>query len=160
VELFTILSDMNATRLIPVIVITGHPDARIEEISNLIAGYMEKPFDFVHLNERIAAAVRTKQGERRGEALVRLPIALRIVGTNAAGKPLDTVIVTHDVSANGFSFSTDLALPVGSSLEAWVTAGKKPAKGEALVVTIEKRATPAQRYGFQFIQKPENWMIR
>jgi len=162
VELCTILSDVNATKLIPVIVITGHPEARVEEISKLIriAGYMEKPFNLRELKERIAAAVGTRQGERRGEARVRLPIPVRIVGTDAAGKRLDTVIVTHDVSANGFSSSTNLALPVGSSLEAWVTAGKKPAKGEALVVRIEKRATPAQRYGFQFIQKPENWMIR
>ena len=162
VELCTILADMNATKLIPVIVITGHLEARIEQISKLIriAGYIEKPFDLRKLKEGIAAAVGTKQGERRGEARVRLPITVRIVGTDAAGKRLDTVIVTHDVSANGFSSSTDLALPVGNSLEAWVTAGKKPAKGEALVVRVEKRGTPAPLYGFQFIQKPENWILR
>ena len=161
-ELCTVLAEMSATRLIPVIVITGHPAARVEEIKRVvhIAGFLQKPFEFGELEELIAGAIGTKQADRRREGRVRLPIPLRIVGTDTAGRPFDLALVTYDVSASGFSCYTGLALPVGNSIDAWLTAGKQPVKGQALVVRVENRGTPQQRYGFQFIEKPENWIIR
>jgi CheY-like chemotaxis protein len=162
VELCTILGEMNATRLIPIIVITGHPAARSEEIRKVvhIAGFLRKPFEFEKLKELIAAAIGTKKEDRRREARVRLPIGIRIVGTQTTGQPFDAALVTYDVSVSGFSCHTNLALPVGNSVDVFMTAGKQPAKGQALVVRVEKRGTPEQRYGFQFIQKPENWVVR
>jgi len=162
VELCTILSDLNATSLIPIIVITGHPAARLEEISQAvrIAGYMEKPFDMAELKVRVAAAAGTRRGDRRREGRVRLPIPLRIAGTDNNGASFDTELVTHDVSSHGFSSSTALSLPIGSSIQAWMTTGKQTARGEALVVRVERPGTAAQRYGFQFISKPVNWILR
>jgi CheY-like chemotaxis protein len=162
VELCTILGEMSATRLIPIIVVTGHPAARAERIRQVIqfTGFLRKPFEFEELKELIAGAVGRKQEDRRREGRVRLPVPLRIVGRETTGQPFDASLVTYDVSVSGFSCHTNLALPIGSSIDVSLAAGKQPTKGQAMVVRVEKRGTPEQRYGFQFFQKPENWVLR
>ena len=161
-ELCSILSELTETRLIPIILVSGESAARLKEIAKVlrITGYLQKPFDFEDLKARIAAAIETKQAERRREPRVRLAIGMRIVGVDTAGNPFDIRVVTHDASASGFSCHCFLSLPIGTAVDVWMMSSEEPTRGRALVVRVERRDTSEQRYGFQFTQKPEHWLLR
>jgi CheY-like chemotaxis protein len=163
VELCTVLSDLNQTKLIPIIALTKYPAARPDEVRKAlhVSGLVRKPVDWQELKESVATALAARQSERRREVRVHLAVALRIVGAAAAGRAFDTLLTTHDVSTSGFSCQTPLVLPIGSTLETWMTLAHKPTtSGRAVVVRVEKQGTPEQRYGFQFVQKPENWILQ
>jgi DNA-binding response OmpR family regulator len=161
-QLCTILADMSATRLIPVIAITSRPAAQLAEFSNLIRriGFIERPFSAEQVKARIAGAVGASRGERRCETRVRLRVAIRIAGEDAGGNAFETELVTNDVSAHGFSISTSLPVAMGTTVHAWLPSSEQSAKGQALAVRVEKREPAGQAYGFQFIRKPANWVIR
>ena len=161
-ELCSILSELTATRLIPIIMVSGESAAHLEEIAKVfrISGFIQKPFDFEDLKARIAAALETKQAERRREPRVRLAIGMRIVGADTDSKPFDIQVVTHDASASGFSCHCFFSIPIGSAVDAWMMSSNEPTRGRALVVRVERRDTSKQRYGFQFTQKPEHWILQ
>jgi CheY-like chemotaxis protein len=160
-ELCTLLAEINATKLIPVVVMTGQASQSAEELAKFVhvSGFLKKPFEFQELRDSIVAALGTKVPERRREWRVRLPIAMRIVGLDASGTAVDESIVTQDVSVGGFSCYTRLALPIGEWFDVWLVT-PRPTKGTVAVVRVEHPGTPEQCYGFQFIHKPENWILR
>ncbi|HEV8713515.1 MAG TPA: response regulator [Candidatus Binatia bacterium] len=161
-ELCTIFADMNATRLIPIIIITGDPSANFEEISKVIrfASFMQKPLDFKELKLRIAAAVEVKQVERRREPRVRLSVGLKMTGNDESGKGLEVTVITNDVSASGFSCICIAPLRIGSFVDVFMTSGQKRVVGRARVVRVEDANTPRQRFGFEFIEKSDRWVLK
>jgi len=161
-ELCTIFGDMNATRLIPIIIITGDPTANFEEISKVLRfeSFMHKPLDFEELKGRIAAAVEVKQDERRREPRVRLSVGLRMTGNDQSGKGLELTVLTNDVSASGFSCNCVVPLRVGSIVEVSMSSGQQRIVGRVRVVRVENLNTPRQKYGFEFIEKWDQWVLK
>jgi CheY-like chemotaxis protein len=162
-ELCSILCEMNVTRMIPIIMVSGESSPRLEQLVNALHlhGFLQKPVDFDDLKLRISAALATSPRERRREPRVRLAIGTRLVGVDTAGKPFDLELVTHDASASGFSCYCCVEIPIGASVDVWVTSNKEAIKkGRARVMTVQRPGTPEQRYGFCFIDKPEQWVLR
>ncbi len=161
-ELCTIFSDLNVTQLIPVIIITGDPTARYEEISKIlrVAGFMRKPLNFEELKKCIASVLEGKQAERRREARVKLNVSLRLSGHDSSGNSIDLLVVTDDVSANGFSCSCSAALHIASLVSVAITSGKERMVGRARIIRVEHRDTPRQKYGFLFVEKTKEWILQ
>jgi len=161
-ELCSILSEMNATRMIPIIMVSGESSPRLEQIVNVLHlhGFLQKPVDFDDLKVRISAALATAPRERRQEPRVRLAVGLRLSGIDSSGKPFDVELVTHDASANGFSCHCCLSVPIGGAVSVSVTSSKQPVNGRARAVTIERPGSSEQRYGFRFIEKPDHWILQ
>jgi DNA-binding response OmpR family regulator len=161
-ELCTVLSDLSATQLIPIIMVTGESAARIEQVAKVlsIAGFVQKPFDFEDLKNRISTVLEKRQPQRRSEPRVRLAVALRIAGRDATGVPFDASIRTYDVSVKGFSFYSSSSLSVGTALDVWMLHGKNAKQGRALIVRAERTDTPDQRYGVCLLDRPEPWILQ
>src|SRR5262245_30996480 len=90
-ELCSILSEMNATRMIPIIMVSGESSPRLEQLVNVLHlhGFLQKPLDFDDLKVRISAALATAPRERRREPRVRLGVGIRLVGVDGDGNPFD-----------------------------------------------------------------------
>jgi len=162
-ELCNLFSDLSATRLIPIIVITGQPAAVYKEICQKLgaADFMEKPLNFEDLKVRLAAVLQKKRTEGRSQLRVRLNVSLRLRGTNERGDAFEIEVTTNEVSSNGFSCNSMVAMAADSLVEVFLTAGKEQhLVGRAQVVRIEHPDTAGQRYGFQFTEKTGQWIIQ
>jgi len=162
-ELCNLFSDLSATRLIPIIVITGQPAAIYKEICEKLGAvdFIEKPLNFEDLKVRLAAALEKKRAEGRAQTRVRLSVSLRLRGANELGDKAELEVTTNEVSSNGFSCPSMASLAKDSLVEVFLTGGKEQHYvGRARVVRIEQPQTARQRYGFQFIEKTGQWIIQ
>ncbi|MGB6485114.1 MAG: response regulator [Candidatus Acidiferrales bacterium] len=161
-EICQTLCSMSFTQLIPILIVSGESASRYKDFcSNLGAkGYFQKPVDFDALENRLAALLESKRGDRRSEPRVKLRVTLKIKGTTTKGEGFDLLTSTENVSAHGFLASCSSALKTGSVVEVFVMgAGQQPV-GKARIVRIEWPDTPGQRCGFQFLSEPINWVLR
>lgn len=161
-ELCQTLSTLSATRLMPVLVVTGKPAAEFKQYClNLgAADYFEKPVDFARLQETLRSLVEQRRPERRTELRVRLSVVLHLKGTDARGETFDILTAADNVSAMGFLAPCGAPLSKDTEVEVLIRGEKEQPAGRARVVRTEYRDTPWQRYGFQFVEKPENWVLK
>jgi len=162
IELGKVLSDMSVTQLIPIIVITAEPAEQYKEICEGFGAveYMEKPLNFFYLKRRVGEVVHAKVQERRRKARVKLKVSLMVTGKAENGREFQFSIVSDDVSAGGFSASCTGELQVDSIIEVMLGGAKPRPVGRARVVRVERRSTPLQRYGFEFVTPPTNWIVK
>lgn len=160
-ELCQTFASLSQTRLTPIFVITSKPAAEYKEFClNLgAAEYIEKPVDFARLKMLLDAALDTKPLERRSERRVYLHVILKLKGTDAEGRPFEILTAADDVSASGFQASCSAPLGTGSVVDVFLKTGPDRHVGRASVVRTEWDGMPWQRYGFQFIDKPSQWIL-
>ncbi len=162
-ELCQTLSSISAVRLIPIVVISSYPAAEYKDFClNLGAiDYLQKPVDFNQLRARVAEVLKKKQAERRSEVRARLRVILKLKGTDTSGKAFEFLTVTEDVSASGFLCGCPALLERDAIMEVFLMGGGVERQvGRARVVRVEWPSTPGQRYGFHFIGKPRDWILR
>jgi len=161
-ELCQTFSNLSFTRLIPVFVITSKPAAEYRDFClNLGAkDYFEKPIDFAELKKRLAGVLSRRPKERRSEVRVQLNVIVKLSGKDLEGEQFDILTVTENVSANGFLCICPAPLAEGTTVGVSLSNGATRLVGNARVVRIEWRDTPWQRYGFQFIGHPRNWVLQ
>lgn len=161
-ELCQTFRSLNATRRVPIIVITGKPAAEYREFCmNLgAAEYVEKPVDFARLRALLEGALGESRAERRSEPRIRLAVALKLQGTDVLGNPFEILTATDDVSTSGFLASCAVALDKNAPVEVFLKGRVERFVGRVKVVRIESRDTPRQRYGFQFVEKPREWILQ
>ena len=160
-ELCQILSFLNVTQLIPILVITGQPAEDYKEfcLNFGATDYFQKPVDLTGLRRRVDSAVGRKPPERRSETRVRLSVALKLSGLDVSGKKFEALTATDDVSASGFSTSCMVPLAKDALVEVFMRGAGERYSGRARVARIEWRDTSWQRYGFQFIEKSNQWVL-
>ncbi len=160
-ELCQTLSSLSFTRLIPIFVITGQPAEQYKDFClNLGAlEYFEKPVNFAQLKMRLAAVLQDKRVERRSETRIRLNAILKLTGTDVTGNKFELLTATQDVSASGFLCSCPAPLVKDALVEVSLMGHGERYAGRARVVRTEWRDTFRQRYGFQFVEKPRNWVL-
>jgi len=161
-ELCKTFSTLSLTELIPIVVFSGNPQDQYREFcSNLGAkDYFQKPIDFARLRARMAELVGEKPADRRAEPRVRLKVMIELRGINRYGKTFQELAVTDDVSRSGFRCPATVQLNLNSVIEAYVSGGgRKRRVGRAEVVHVMWPGTPAQQYGFHFMQKPSDWIL-
>lgn len=160
-ELCQTFASLSATRLTPILVITGQPADRYKEYCmNLGAwDYLQKPVNFVQLKARLALLVETRPKDRRSEVRVRLRVALKLRGVDINGKKFELPTVTDDMSASGFLCGCTASLAKDAIVEVFLgTEGDRYA-GRARFVRTEWQGAPWQRCAFQFIERPLQWVL-
>ncbi len=162
-ELCQTLSSLSATRLIPIFIVSANPAVEYKTFCLSLGAkeYIEKPVDFSALKTRLAEVLKTKQVERRTEIRARLRVMLKLKGTDTRGVALELPAVTEDVSASGFLCACQALLQTGAIVEVFLTGdGMERRVGRARVARVELPNTPGQRCGFQFVEKPRDWILR
>lgn len=160
-ELCKTLSSLSLTQLIPILVVSGNPMSQYHEFcANLGAkDYFQKPIDFDQLRARIAEVVKERPSDRRAEVRVRLQVMVKLRGIERHGNVFEELAITDDVSPSGFRCACSAVLDAKSVVEVYLTGGGvKRRVGRAQVVHALWPGTPAQQYGFQFLQKPYEWI--
>jgi hypothetical protein len=97
--------------------------------------------------------------ERRKEARIRISITLKLKGADVSGKAFAILTATENASATGFLASCAVPLEQDAEVDVFLYAKSERFAGRARVVRIEWRDSPRQRYGFQFVQKPSDWIL-
>ena len=161
-EVCQTLSSMSFTQLIPIFIVSGESAIRYKDFcENLGAkGYFQKPVDFDALQTRLSEVLNGKRQDRRSEPRVRLRAMLKIRGTNSKGEAFEARTATENVSAHGFLCACDVSLRKDAIVEVFLTATGQKLVGKARVARVEWPETPAQRYGFQFVEDPVEWVLR
>jgi DNA-binding response OmpR family regulator len=160
-ELCQTFCSLSVTQRVPIFVITGKPAAEYKAFClNLGATeYIEKPVDFARLKSLLETQLKTKPIERRKEARIRISIALKLKGTDVSGKAFAILTATENASATGFLASCAVPLEQDAEVDVFLYAKSERFAGRARVVRIEWRDSPRQRYGFQFVKKPSDWIL-
>jgi hypothetical protein len=162
IELGKVLSEMSATQLIPIIVMTAEPAERYKEVCEGFGAldYIEKPLNFFYVKRRVGEVVQAKAQDRRRKPRVKLKVGLLLAGKVENGKEFQFSLITDDVSTGGFACTCTGDLPVDSIVDVMLNGAKPRAVGRARVVRVERRGTPLQRYGFQFVAPPTDWIVK
>ena len=161
-ELCRALGLLSSTSLIPILVISGRPARMYEDFClNLGAKeYFEKPVNFVRLRERLTEVLKHEHQERRFKRRAQLGVMLKLKLIGDNGNRKEFLTVSEDVSADGFLCACPTELCSGAILEVSMIGGGRERKvGHARMVRVEWSGTPAQRYGFQFVEKPKDWIF-
>ena len=161
-ELCQSLHSLSYTSRTPIFVVTGESAAKYRDyMSNLgAAGFFEKPINFPALKSRLAEALETKRPERRGHVRVRMKLVLKLKGTDAQGRSFEQLTTTENVSAGGFLCNFPVGFAVGGIVEVFLSgADQDRFAGRAKAVRMEAPDTPFQRYGFQFVERSQEWIL-
>ena len=160
-ELCQSLHSLSYTSRIRIFIITGTGAGAAQEYcKNLGAtGFFEKPVDFTLLKHRLAEELGTQRPERRRQSRVRMRVSLKLRGTDAAGKSFEEVIVTENVSAEGFLCNCAASLATGARVEVFMVGGREWYVGRARVMRRESDLT-WQRYGFHLEEKKGEWVVQ
>src|ERR1700675_3407701 len=155
---------LSYTSSLPIFVISGAAGSKYKDQCDSlgVADYFEKPVDFKKLRERLAAELEKRRPERRGEVRLRTRVILRLRGTDTNGKAFEGLAETEDVSPNGFLCTSSLFLVRGGVAEVFLTdKGKKDRYvGRGRVVRKEAFVGAWRRYGFQFEEMTNDWVLR
>ncbi len=161
-ELCQTFTSFSRTQLIPVFIVSGEAGAQTKEFCRNLgaAGYFEKPVDFDALRASLAQVAKTRRVERRSEVRVRLRVPLKLRGTDANGKLFEALTTTENISLSGFLCGCTAPLAKDSIVNVYMVSGSEEYAGKARVIRSELDDTPCPRYGFRFVEKPENWVLR
>jgi DNA-binding response OmpR family regulator len=162
-ELCSSLHDLSYTSRIPIFVVTGEGGAKYREYcANLGAkGYFQKPIDFDVLKATLAAELGAKPPERRKHKRLQIRVLLKLRGKDAEGKTFEHATTTDNLSAGGFLAVCMAPLVKGTQVEVfWSAPGQERYAGRAHVVRKESGGSPWQRYGFEFLETPSNWVLQ
>jgi DNA-binding response OmpR family regulator len=163
-ELCHTFTSFSCTQLIPVYIVSGEAGALTKEYCRELgaAGYFEKPVDFEALQACLENdVVKAHRVERRSEVRVRLRAPLKLCGNDREGKPYQIQTATDNVSLSAFLSSCTVALAKDSIVDVYTPGdGEGEHAGKARVVRVELEQTPFPRYGFRFVEKTGNWVLR
>jgi DNA-binding response OmpR family regulator len=161
VELYITLRLLNLTQ--PTAIFITHsesPTTHQHMFSGIqLTNVFAKPIDFNLLRSRLDAAVRLKKPERRRETRVRLQVALKLYAIGVEGVGVELRATTDDVSANGFQCSLPHTLERDRALLVFCLAGGERFVGAARVVRTGNGDGAMLRHGFEFVEKPSEWIV-
>jgi len=161
-EVCQTLASLSFTQQIPIFIVSGAGANRYKSFCQNLGAteYFEKPVDFKYLKARLAAALSAKRPEKRSHVRVRLRVALSLRGIDQQGTPFEEVTTTENISANGFLCGCKSTLKKDSTVEIFLCSAEQKYIGTARVVRIEPRETPCPGYGFSFVTKIGEWVLK
>ncbi len=161
-ELCQTLHSLSYTSLIPIFMITGESSAKYKDHCESLGAkaYFEKPVNYAALKSALAAELESQRAERRAHVRLNMRVVVKLRGKDAAGKEVEIPTVTENASPAGFLAACPLSLKQGDSFDVFVVASGERFAGRAKPVRIESRGAPWQRYGFQFTEVTNDWILR
>jgi CheY-like chemotaxis protein len=161
-ELCQSLHSFSFTSKIPIFIVTGEDGTRFREHCKSLgaSGYFEKPVDFPALIKAIESATPSPRLERRAHLRVAMKVALRLVTRGDKNNFKSEIVTTENISAGGFLCACATPLLKDDVVEVYLSAQEERYVGKARVARKEVSAAPWQNYGFQFIEKTEDWLLQ
>jgi len=161
-ELCQSLHSLSYTARIPVFIVTGKGGAEAKEHCERLGatGYFQKPVDFQELKRRLAEELQTQRVERRAHVRVRMSVALKLRGADAAGRPFEELASTENVSAGGFLCHCTADLVQGAVVDVFLAAGTDRFAGRGRIMRKDSSMAPLVRYGFQLEEKTGAWVLQ
>jgi DNA-binding response OmpR family regulator len=161
-ELCQTLHSLSYTSLIPIFMITGESSEKYKQHCESLGAkaYFEKPVNYAALKAALAAELESRPADRRAHVRLNMRVVLKLRGKDAVGKDVEISTVTENASPGGFLAGCAQTLRHGDSFDVFVVASGERFAGRAKPVRIESRGAPWQRYGFQFIETTNDWILR
>jgi hypothetical protein len=125
-----------------------------------VAGYFEKPADFDALRARLAEFLKTRRQERRRESRVKLRVPLKLLRTDAHGKPFVVLTMSENIGLSSFLCATNTDMPVDSSVDVRLLGTGDNRVGLARIVRSEWQDTQYPRYACLFTEKTGAWVLQ
>jgi len=161
-ELCQSLHSFSFTSKIPIFIVTGRDGSRFREHCKSLGatGYFEKPVDFPALIDAIEAAVPSRRPERRAHLRIAMKVTLRLVARDENNNFKSEIVTTENISTGGFLCARTTSLLKDAVVEVYLSDHEECYVGKARVARKEDSGAPRQNYGFQFIEKTEDWLLQ
>src|SRR5229473_262819 len=161
-EVCQTLSSLSFTQHIPILIVSGESSERYREFCENIGakGFFEKPVDFDALEKRLTDLIGLSRQGPRPEPRVRLRVMLRLKGIDSAEMEFEVITATENVGSNGFLCGCPASLDVGAIVKVFLAKDDQPFAGKARVTRQDWPDTLEQRYDFEFVEKPSNWVLQ
>lgn len=161
-ELCQSLHSFSFTSKIPIFILTGEYGSRFREHCKSLgaSGYFEKPIDFPALIRAIECAVPSYRVERRAHLRVAMKVVLKLVARGENNKFKSEIVTTENVSAGGFLCACTTPLRKDDVVEVYLDGDEGRYAGKARVARKEVSSTHWQNYGFQLIEKTQDWLLQ
>jgi CheY-like chemotaxis protein len=155
-ELCQVLSSLDATRQIPIIIASGE-DMRNKAFCLRLGAvsYFTKPIDFPRLRAELAEILNSKKDERRANLRVQLRVTLKLKAKQKDGTAIEVRATTENMSKGGFLCSCASSLEEGATFEVTLCGDRELSLGHARLVRVVRAAALDPRFGFQFIGTTE-----
>jgi CheY-like chemotaxis protein len=152
---------INKTQPIPIFVVSGETGVEVRESCQKMGatGYFEKPVDFDALRASLAK-VRGQTHVPRTEIRLQLRVELKLSGKDIQGKEFKQTTFTENVSVSAFLCSCAAELAKDSIVEVFIVSGNDKYVGKARAVRSEPRAGSSTLYGFRFVEKTGEWILK
>jgi hypothetical protein len=89
-----------------------------------------------------------------------MKVALRLVARAENHIFKSEIVTTENVSAGGFLCACTIPLLKDAVVEVYLSGQEERYAGKARVTRKEASSAPRQNYGFQFIEKTEDWLLQ
>jgi len=161
-ELCHSLHSFSFTSKIPIFIVTGEDGTKFKEHCKSLgaSGYFEKPVDFPALIRAIESAVPARRIERRAHLRVAMKVVLKLVVRDEGNKFKSEIVTTENISAGGFLCACMTPLLKDTVVEVYLSGQAERYVGKARVARKEVSSVPWQNYGFQFVEKTEDWVLQ
>ncbi|HEV2490338.1 MAG TPA: response regulator [Candidatus Acidoferrales bacterium] len=162
VEICQSMGRLSFTHSIPIFIISGEGASKYEEFCKSLGakGYFQKPIDFDALQARLNDVLGAKRPDRRSEPRIKLKVSIELQGTDSTSQPFRLTTNTIDVSSRGFLCGYSVALSINTVVSVSLMQHKRAqVVGKARVAHVQWPGTPGQQCGFQFLEKPKNWVL-
>jgi CheY-like chemotaxis protein len=150
------------TQSIPFFVVSGEAGASTKEhcVRLGASGYFEKPVDFDALLATLENVVQKQAVPKRTEVSVNLHVPIKLVGKDCGGRPFEVSTTTDSASVSGFLCACSAHLDVGSAVQVYLLSSGEKFAGKARVTRTENDHKPHPRYGFRFVDKTDDWVLK
>jgi DNA-binding response OmpR family regulator len=161
-ELCQSLHTVSYTSQIPIFIVTGEDGNKFREHCKGLGarGYFEKPIDFAVLKAALETELSLRKPERRAHLRVPLKVMLKLVSRDERNHLKSESVTTENISAGGFLCACSAPLIKDSILDVYLDGSSERFVGKARVVRKEDSGAPWQKYGFQFVEKTEDWLLQ
>jgi hypothetical protein len=85
---------------------------------------------------------------------------LQLRGKDSDGKPFEEMSATENISKSSFLCGCTAPLRKDSLIEVHLVTGGTQFVGKASVIRSENEDTPYPRYGFHFVERADDWVLR
>lgn len=163
VEVCQSMGRLSFTHSIPIFIISGEGASQYEEFCKSLGakGYFQKPIDFDALQARLNEVLGVKVADRRSEPRIKLKVSIELQGTDSEGQPFRLTTSTENVSGRGFLCGCTVPLKIDSVVSVSIMKNNRAEPvGKARVAHVQWPATPGQHCGFQFLEKPKDWVLQ
>ena len=160
-EVCQTLSSLSFTQQIPIVIDSGQSSEKYREFCENIGakGFLEKPVDFDAFETKLADLIGVSHQSPRPEPRVRLRVKLELKGIDSKQKEFDLTTATENVGSTTFLCAFSASLNVDTVAKVFLAENGQSFAGKARVTKVDRSATLQQRYDFQFIEKPCNWVL-